>query len=76
LNFIPTGCCIQALAAKIHIADRFVQIAVSQVTLKCAFFDNFHHPHNITAIITDSKKNAINHSIASGAQNISQTNHE
>jgi len=34
LNCIHTGCCIQALADKIHIADKFVQIAVAQVTLK------------------------------------------
>jgi hypothetical protein len=76
LNAIHTGCCIHAFADNIHIADKLVHIAVAQVTLKCAFFESFHHPQNITAIITDSKKKAIIHSIAKGAQKISHTNQE
>jgi len=57
-------------------ADKLVPIAVAQVTLRWAFFDIFHHPQNIRAIIIDSKKKAIIHSIAKGAQNISHTNQE
>jgi len=34
LNCIQTGYCIQALALKIHIADKLVPIAVAQVTLR------------------------------------------
>jgi len=57
-------------------ADKLVPIAVAQVTLRWAFFDIFHQPQNIKAIITDSRKKAIIHSIARGAQKISHTNQE
>ena len=35
LKCAPVGFCIQALAIKIHSADRLLPIATSQVTVRC-----------------------------------------
>ncbi len=34
LNSLPTGCCIQALAMRIHRAERFVPKAMKNVTAR------------------------------------------
>src|SRR5210317_1652010 len=39
LNAMPTGCCIQALATRIHKAERFEPSATIQVENRCILFE-------------------------------------
>ncbi len=73
-NSMPTGCCIHALAIRIHSADRHVPAAVSHVAARWNPGLNFFQPKNITAINVDSMKNATIPSMARGAPKISPTN--
>ncbi|OIQ73872.1 hypothetical protein GALL_444860 [mine drainage metagenome] len=69
----PTGLFIQPFATSIHSADRFDPNAISMVTIKCLFLDNLSQPKKNRPIKVDSRKNAINPSIASGAPKMSPT---
>ena len=76
LNSMPTGCCIHALATRIHQAEIVAPKPVSQVEAKWKRLLTFPHPKNMTAINVASIKNAKIPSIANGAPKISPTNHE
>ena len=76
LNSIPIGYCIQELAMRIHIAERLVPMAVSHVDTRWAFLLTLFQPKYITAKKVLSMKNAKIPSMASGAPNMSPTNHE
>src|SRR5665647_2275808 len=76
LKTIPTGFCIQALATRIHKADKLAPMAVSQVAVRWNPLLTLFHPKNMMAIKVDSIKKARIPSIASGAPKISPTNHE
>ena len=73
LNFAPTGFCIQALAIKIHNAERLLPIAISHVTIKCLTLLILSQPNKNNPTKVDSRKNAINPSIAKGTPKISPT---
>ena len=74
LNCIPAGCCIQALAIRIHRADKVAPIMVSQVEARWKRLLTLSHPKNITAMNVASIKKARIPSMASGAPKISPTN--
>ena len=76
LNSMPTGCCIHALATRIHQAEIVAPKPVSQVEVKWKRLLTLPHPKNMTAINVASIKNAKIPSIANGAPKISPTNHE
>ena len=76
LNCIPTGYCIHAFAVRIHSAEIFVPMAVSQVLSRWNFFETLSHPKYITAKKVLSIKNARIPSMASGAPKMSPTNQE
>ena len=76
LKRIPRGICIQALATRIHKAERLAPIAVSQVANRCTFLLTLFQPKNMMAIKVDSMKKAKIPSIANGAPKISPTNQE
>ena len=72
-NIYPTGCCMNALAARIKYAESSVPVAASQIDAKCNFFGkrsqpNIHIPKKVL-----SRKKASRPSIASGAPKISPT---
>ena len=76
LNVMPTGCCIQALATRIHHAEIVAPKPVSHVAARWNFFPTLFQPKNITATNVDSMKNATMASMANGAPKISPTNWE
>ena len=76
LNSIPTGCCIHALATRIHQAEIVAPNPVNQVEARWKRLLTFPQPKNITAINVASMKKAKIPSIANGAPKISPTNHE
>ena len=76
LNSHPTGCCIQALATRIHQAEMVAPSPVSQVDARWNPGETFFHPKYMTATKVDSIKNATIPSMASGAPKMSPTNHE
>ena len=76
LNSIPTGCCIQALATRIHQAEIVAPSPVSQVEVRWKPLLTLSHPKNMTAINVASIKKAKMPSMASGAPKISPTNQE
>jgi hypothetical protein len=76
LKIVPTGCCIQELAARMKNADRFVAMATAQMQARWIFLGSLsqpkiHRPRNV-----DSTKNAARASMASGAPKTSPTNRE
>src|SRR5574344_150481 len=73
LNSIPTGCCIQALATKIHHAEIVAPNTVSQVEAKWNLRLTLFQPKNIMAINVASIKNATIPSMANGAPKMSPT---
>ena len=73
LKCAPTGCCIHALATRIHSAERFEPIATIQVTVRWPTFDSRFQPKKNSPTKVASRKNAINPSIASGAPKMSPT---
>ena len=73
LNVQPTGYCIQALATRIHQAERLAPMAVSQVAVRWNPFETFPQPKNITAMKVLSRKKAKMPSMASGAPKMSPT---
>ena len=73
LNSAPTGFCIQPLAIRIHMADRFEPIAIRKVTARCWRLVRRSQPKKNRPIKVDSKKNAISPSMARGAPNTSPT---
>ncbi len=73
---MPTGFCIQALATSIHSAERLTPIATSQVEARWKPRLTLFQPKNITATNVASMKKASIPSMASGAPNMSPTNHE
>ena len=76
LNVHPTGFCIHALATRIHHAEMVAPRPVSHVAARWKPRDTFCQPKNITATKVLSMKNATMPSMASGAPNMSPTNHE
>ena len=72
----PTGCCIQALATRIHQAERLAPMAVSQVAVRWKRLETFSQPKNITATNVASRKKAKIPSMASGAPKMSPTKWE
>ena len=74
LKVQPTGCCIHALATRIHSAEMLAPRAVSHVEARWNLGDTFFQPKNITAMNVDSMKNARIPSMASGAPKMSPTN--
>ena len=76
LNSQPTGYCIHEFATRIHQAEIVAPIPVSHVEARWNPRDTFCHPKNITATNVLSIKNATMPSTASGAPNMSPTNHE
>ena len=75
-NSMPTGYCIQALATSIQSAEMEAPMAVSQVEARWNFGLTLFQPKNMTAPKVASRKNASRPSMASGAPNMSPTNHE
>ncbi len=76
LNLHPTGYCIQALATRIHSAERLAPTAVSHVAARWAPRPTLSHPKNITAMKVLSRKKAMIPSMASGAPKMSPTKWE
>ena len=73
LNSEPAGDCIQPLATKIHIADKFEPKATQYVASKCLPLVKRSQPKKNNPTKVDSKKKASNASIANGAPKISPT---
>ena len=73
LNSAPTGFCIQALAIRIHSADRLDPSATRNVTPRCWTFPSRSQPKKNRPTKVDSRKNAIRPSSASGAPKMSPT---
>ena len=69
----PVGYCIQPLAFNIHNAERFEPNATSHVTSRCWYLFSRCQPKKNSPTKVDSRKKAINASIASGAPKISPT---
>ena len=69
----PTGYCIHALAIKIQSAERLEPKAMQIVTIRCVDFFRRVQPKKNKPMKVDSKKNAINPSIARGAPKMSPT---
>ena len=76
LNSIPTGCCIQALATRIHHADSVAPRPVSQVEARWKPRPTLFQPKNMTAMNVASMMKATMPSMASGATKMSPTNQE
>ena len=76
LNSMPTGCCIQLLATRIHQAESVAPRPVSQVEARWKPRLTLFQPKNITAMNVASMKKATMPSMASGAPKMSPTNHE
>ena len=72
----PTGCRIQALAARMKNADRLEPIAAAQIVARCTRRGSRSHPKIHRPMKVDSRKNASSASSASGAPNTSPTNVE
>ena len=73
LNVHPTGCCIQALATRIHSAERFAPMAVSHVAVRWKPFETLFQPKNMMVMKVLSMKKAMMPSTASGAPKMSPT---
>ena len=73
LNRLPTGCCIQALAIRIHSAEKFEPNATHQVTARWPGLLSRSQPKKNKPMKVASRKNAIRPSMASGAPNTSPT---
>src|SRR5512143_463315 len=58
LRTYPTGCCIKALAIKIHKADSELPSATSQITATCSFLESLSQPKIHKPKKVDSRKNA------------------
>ena len=69
----PTGCCIQALATRIHQAERLAPMAVSHVAARWKRLETLSQPKNMTAMKVLSMKKARMPSMASGAPKMSPT---
>ncbi len=69
----PAGFCIQALATRIHTADRLEPKATSQVTPRCCSRLRRSQPKKNRPTKVASRKNAVSASRASGAPNTSPT---
>ena len=76
LSSIPTGCCIQLFATRIHHAESVAPMPVSHVEARWNPRPTLSQPKNITPIKVLSIKNATMPSMASGAPKMSPTNHE
>ena len=76
LKDMPTGCCIQLLATRIHQAEMVAPSPVSQVLARWKPRLTLFQPKNMTAMKVLSIKKAKMPSMASGAPNISPTNQE
>ena len=64
------------MATRIHSAEIFAPSAVSHVAVRWNFLLTLPQPKNMTAMNVASIKNAMIPSMASGAPNMSPTNHE
>ncbi len=73
LKRAPSGYCIQALAIRIHSAERLEPSATRQVTMRWPMRDSRSQPKKNSPTKVDSRKNAMSPSIASGAPKISPT---
>ena len=73
LNCAPTGCCIQALAMRIHSAERLEPRATRAVTARCPTRESRSQPKKNRPTNVASRKNAIRPSMASGAPKMSPT---
>ena len=73
LNSAPVGYIIQALATRIHRADRFVPRAMRKVTARWPPLERRFQPKKNRPMKVDSMKKAIRPSIASGAPKMSPT---
>ena len=72
----PTGCCIHEFAARMKNAERLVEMATSQMQIRCGSFGSRSHPKIHRPMNVASRKNAIIASIASGAPKTSPTKRE
>ena len=73
LKRAPTGFCIQALAIRIHSAERLVANASRLVTIRCPSLDSRFQPKKNRPTKVASRKKAISPSIANGAPKMSPT---
>src|SRR5512136_1180064 len=64
------------LAIRIHNAERLEPIATAHITAACALLESLSQPKIQTPRKVDSRKNASNASIASGAPKMSPTKRE
>ena len=76
LNAMPTGCCIQALATRIHHAEMVAPRPVSQVAARWKRWLTLFQPKYIMEMNVASMKKATMPSMASGAPKMSPTNQE
>ena len=76
LTVIPTGCCMNELAAMMKNADIVVPMATSQMQAACRAGESLSQPKIQMPMKVDSRKNASSDSIASGAPKTSPTNRE
>lgn len=72
LNAHPTGCCIHALATRIHHAEMVAPNPVSHVEARWNPFDTLFHPKYMTATKVDSMKKATMPSMARGLRKCHQ----
>ncbi len=76
LTVMPTGFCMNELAAMMKNADSMVPIETSHMQVRCSLADSLSQPKIHRPRKVDSRKKASNASMASGAPKTSPTNRE